>query len=63
MDPNTALAQLRVLTAIALVASEGAPAETPSQLVLLKMAEIFNGLDEWLAGGGFLPTDWREGKP
>lgn len=24
-----------------------------------RLAELVNGLDEWLSDGGFLPEDWR----
>ena len=47
MDPDATLAELRELI------DTGDFETCPSRLV-----ELFQGLDEWLFKGGFLPTDW-----
>lgn len=60
MDPDVALAQLRMLTTIVLTANDAAPAETSSQVLLIKMSEIFEGLDEWLKKGGAKPASWSK---
>jgi hypothetical protein len=52
MDPNRALAVIRELC------------DTAEELGLLtddviqELVENFEALDEWLAKGGFLPSDW-----
>ena len=50
MDPNTALATLRKLI--------GEWQDTDSVNVD-ELTEAFQGLDEWLSGGGFMPSDWQ----
>lgn len=58
MDPNTALKQLRFLVARAHAAS----LRTDISVIADEMADVFNGLDNWLSTGGFLPDAWRRGK-
>lgn len=55
MDPNEALRRLRELI---LTQSEG---KDPQYLAdtLEDIASSFNGLDNWLSGGGFLPKAWE----
>lgn len=49
MDPNAALAEIRSILADR--AEDGTwDAE--------RLAELINGLDDWITGGGFLPADW-----
>ena len=45
MDPDTALAQIRELI------NDGDSAD-------IALVHAFQGLDEWLSRGGFLPADW-----
>ncbi len=47
MDPNAALHRLRTLMG------------SPHTLDANEAAEVFEGLDQWLTNGGFLPTDWN----
>lgn len=49
MDPEIALFELRQLAQDLYWAQP----ETS------RFAEIFQGLDEWLTAGGFLPKDWH----
>lgn len=49
MDPNAALNELREMVA---AINNG---RTPD---LEHLAEVFEGLDDWISRGGFLPTDW-----
>lgn len=53
MDPNAALERLRELTKRI--------HETDEDLFDLadEMATTFEGLDEWLSKGGFLPGKWQ----
>lgn len=47
MDPNAALDELRRLLA------------DRDDGKLERIAELFEALDGWIAGGGFLPRDWQ----
>ena len=50
MDPNAALAEIRaILTNFSFGMNEA-----------LRLAELVDGLDDWLSHGGFLPDDWKE---
>jgi hypothetical protein len=49
MDPNAALDQLREL----LTGNDGSIDDYE------RAAEVFDGLDEWLSKGGFLPSAWE----
>ena len=56
MDPNEALRQVRA----------GMPSALNSRSPAISaMAEAFEGLDEWLTSGGFMPVDWspKIGRP
>jgi hypothetical protein len=57
MDPNEALSQLRLLVTIVNDPHSPDGRPTPGE-VAREMAEIFDGLDEWLSKGGFLPKSW-----
>jgi hypothetical protein len=46
MDPNAALTKIRELIA------DGDSAD-------MLLVEAFEGLDNWLCKGGFLPSDWQ----
>lgn len=52
MDPDAALAKLRGLLA-EVVINEG---RDPGEATVV--AEVFEGLDQWLSRGGFLPQAW-----
>lgn len=54
MDPDTALAELRTLALDVL-----SPVDGESSDEAIELAEKFQGLDEWLSRGGFLPAAWR----
>jgi hypothetical protein len=51
MDPNETLMQLRAWAAGVLESPQGDREHDA--------AELFDALDNWIAKGGFLPTDWR----
>lgn len=50
MDPNAALAQIRDEVHEILTDRNPDPE---------RLAELVNGLDEWLTNGGFLPDGWQ----
>lgn len=52
MDINANLAELRTLV------SENIDREFVSDHDTARMMELFNGMDEWLSKGGFLPSAW-----
>jgi hypothetical protein len=63
VDPNVALAELREAveelrstsnSALGMPGDEAALANAAEDV-----AERFEALDTWLAGGGFLPADWN----
>lgn len=54
MDPNAALAEMLELIAT-LVESDDTEAA--------RLAELVEGLHGWMAGGGFLPTEWTTNRP
>lgn len=51
MDPNATLEELRELY------NEVQDSEDPLDAAL-RFVELFDGLDNWLNMGGFLPHDW-----
>lgn len=51
MDPNAALAEIRKLTRDVL---KGRADEEDIE----RLAELIEGLDNWLSKGGFLPKNW-----
>lgn len=55
MDPNKALAEMRDLVKRAHLAVHGSDISYMAD----EMADIFEGLDEWLCKGGFLPDSWE----
>jgi hypothetical protein len=57
MDPNTALANVRLLAALLIQASDAGNA--PDGDTAVELAEAFQALDAWLSVGGFIPTDWQ----
>ena len=59
MDPNRTLEKLRELTKC-VNDEEQVEVEIESVETLTDFAELFEALDEWLTGGGFLPKEWRE---
>lgn len=50
MDPNATLREIRALCR---------STEPFSQQDAERFAELFHALDSWLAGAGFLPSDWE----
>lgn len=58
MDPDEALKIVREGMAKAI--SDTWNAEVDELDWLDRTAEAFQGLDEWLCRGGFLPTDWNK---
>jgi hypothetical protein len=56
MDPNATLVEIRTLVAIGL-SEDLDPADTHRLLMLVE------ALDDWLTGGGFLPTNWARRLP
>jgi hypothetical protein len=52
MDPNAALVSIRELVSLLVDSPFATPQET-------ELAELVQGLDEWLTRGGFLPTAWE----
>lgn len=52
MDPNANLERIRVLVRNAL-RGDGDDDETA------ELADLVEGLDEWLSAGGFLPKAWE----
>lgn len=52
MDPNAALAEIRaILTNPSFWMAEA-----------FRLAELVDGLDDWLTHGGFMPTEWVPGE-
>lgn len=48
MDPDETLNQLRN--------------RVNNEFDLYELQQLFNSLDDWLCGGGFLPHDWKLSK-
>lgn len=63
MDPEETLRQLRLLTESVNSSADEANRAEVATADLTEEAEnfatLFGALDEWLAGGGFLPASWR----
>ena len=63
MDPNAALKLLRELR-YSIV--QNLDSESPDEDELMEkaseMADAFEGLDQWLTKGGFLPHEWTHGR-
>lgn len=57
MDPSANLAEMRRIVARV---NEGDSTDHSADLV--RLAELFDALDNWIAGGGFLPTAWAKGR-
>lgn len=58
MDPDANLKEQRELAA--LIQSQLDEGETPDEDDVLRLSELVIALDEWIAGGGFLPAAWRK---
>jgi hypothetical protein len=56
MDPNAALARIQELVR-EILDNELASDEA------VELAEAVDDLDEWIGSGGFIPTEWRKGRP
>jgi hypothetical protein len=68
MDPNEALKRLReIMPRLQAWAEAEEWSIAPSDLTqhdtdLAEVVETFEGLDQWLSKGGFLPADWAVGR-
>lgn len=62
MDPDAALERLRELAAEIIGRTDGESYDYVEITADLgdELAETFEGLDEWIKKGGFLPKDWRK---
>jgi len=61
MDPDANLNEQREIVAaiIALQAQRG-PLDTDAlEQLAIRLADLVDSLDGWIAGGGFLPARWR----
>jgi len=62
LDPNALLERMRKLTARVLKETEEEDhsyAQTMRDTTSGELAQLFQHLDQWITGGGFLPKDWR----
>lgn len=57
MDPNAALATMRRL-----LGGRDADGNWYSESEAQDFADLFEGLDEWISNGGFLPSEWRNAR-
>lgn len=60
MDPNRALADIRRLVARLDAGFNGPEPFDPADAH--ELAELVDGLDQWLSRGGFLPDAWAKRK-
>jgi hypothetical protein len=61
MDPDQALQVIR--TSASEVIFIMTKTSTPRCEAAIRLAEHTLALDQWLAGGGFLPAAWQPSKP
>lgn len=59
MDPNANLAEQRLLCARLNV---GDSTDEQACLDASRLADLVEALDEWIMGGGFLPSAWIKGQ-
>ena len=59
MDPDAALARIRELAAEIIQIFDDDESYEYAEAEANEIAETFQGLDNWIKGGGFLPKDWR----
>lgn len=62
MDPDSALAEIRVMQktiAVAREVAEGDGDDGGEAMMVDRLMELIEGLDGWLTQGGFLPEDWK----
>lgn len=52
VDPDAALREIRMIIKDC----------TDDNYQLFRLAELVEGLDEWISKGGFLPSDWHKGQ-
>lgn len=72
MDPQAALNQIRVLVSAIRERIDGSETDDidtmdPDDLTTIvedanELVDLFDGLDQWMARGGFLPSDWAAGR-
>lgn len=60
MDPDATLAELRAAMENLAAATLHPPVDTTQ---IQEAAELFDALDEWLTGDGFLPRSWDTAAP
>lgn len=62
MDPNANLNEQRELARAILALSESREANRKRKIEILtvRLAELVVSLDQWIVGGGFLPTAWAK---
>lgn len=60
MDPNATLARLRGMAKAALTDADAKTWPEKATIVAFttEFAELFQALDAWIVGGGFLPAKW-----
>lgn len=62
MDPDEALRQIRLLIK-QMAEEDGHPVYPTFVQHARDLAEVVEGLDEWLTKGGFPPADWMKETP
>jgi len=61
MDPDAALARIRELASGIITGADSLEMDDYDLSIDGQdLAEAFQGLDEWIMKGGFLPKDWRK---
>lgn len=60
MDPNANLDEQRAIVRALLDADE---LDSEALNDALRLAELMQALDDWIAGGGFLPRAWQTSLP
>jgi hypothetical protein len=58
MDPNVCLVLMREIAAKTV--DDRHPNLDAAASAAYRMAELFEGLDQWIKQGGFLPDDWKQ---
>ena len=59
MDPEAALTRLRELAEEIIERIDADESYDHLDDLPSEMAETFQGLDQWITRGGFLPRDWK----
>lgn len=61
MDPNACLKEIRYLVTKSRLATGETFAATLTPDEADRLVDLIDGLDKWIAGGGFLPAAWAKG--